>query len=173
MNLTNALLQDLMTSQLCNRMNTRLFFRCRPAMITVMSLVALLRVPAHSADPDGNALLGRWYTKNNEAIFEFYTNNETYSGRLTPLKKPHLTDRHNPVDSLKSRKLAGATTIWGLRFNPEKKRWEGGSVYNPEDGKTYHCTCRLAEDEKHLKFRGYLGVSALGQTQVWTRVDGK
>ena len=142
-------------------------------VITAMILTVLIPQPVYSTDPGEDALLGRWYTKGNEAIFEFYRKGDRYCGRLEPLKKQGLIDSLNPVDSLKTRKLTGTTTIWNLRFNPEKKCWENGSVYNPEDGKTYHCTCRLTGDGKRLKFRGYIGISALGQTQLWTRIDGR
>ncbi len=140
--------------------------------ITSATALLLLFLPPFAAatDPGGN-LIGRWYTKDNKAIFEFYRKGNDFCGRLEPLKLPHIIDSLNPVDSLKSRKLAGATTIWGLRFNPDKNQWENGFVYNPSDGRTYRCTCRLIDEGKHLRFRGYIGVSILGQSQVWRRVE--
>jgi len=113
-------------------------------------------------------LLGKWYTEGKAAVFDFYKVGNEYKARMYPLKTPDLRDTMNPVDSLKGRKLSGVTTIYGLIFNAQKKQWEQGRVYNPGNGKVYSCNCKLSNG--NLIFRGYLGVSLLGQSQVWTRV---
>jgi uncharacterized protein (DUF2147 family) len=132
-------------------------------------LVALLALPAVSTAGPGDSLLGRWCTEECEAVFDFYAVGGEYRGRLYPKKYPGLIDSLNPVDSLRNRKLAGQTTIYALVYNAARQRWENGRVYNPENGKIYRCTCKLRGAD--LVFRGFLGVSLLGQSQVWTRVD--
>jgi len=50
-----------------------------------------------------------------------------------------------------------------------KKRgteWSGGTILDPENGKTYRCKIWL--DDGKLKVRGYLGI--LFRTQTWYRV---
>ena len=47
--------------------------------------------------------------------------------------------------------------------------WENGTVYDPKSGNTYSCLMDLDGPEK-IKMRGFLGISLLGRTQVWTRV---
>jgi uncharacterized protein (DUF2147 family) len=49
-----------------------------------------------------------------------------------------------------------------------KKEWKGGTIYDPESGKTYKAYFYL-ENKNTLKLRGYVGVSALGRTQTWTK----
>jgi uncharacterized protein (DUF2147 family) len=122
---------------------------------------------------EGDALLGKWFTEKRDAVFEFYRAGEEYRARLTPLKFPDLKDTKNPVDSLRGRALKGATLIYGLKYDEKKKEWTDGWVYNPQDGKSYHCYCTLKENGGELLFRGYLGVKLLGQTQVWKRVTPK
>lgn len=139
--------------------------------ICLFVVILLILAPKGFTEPDPRQLLGQWYTEKKEALFEFYQVEEEYRAKMVPLRKPEMVDTHNPVDSLRNRKLAGVTTIKGLRYNPQKKRFEGGSVYNPENGKIYHCHCRLSEDGTKLSFRGYLGVVALGQTQVWIKKE--
>ena len=136
-----------------------------------ISAIALLLFLCGAARGDNaaDAIIGSWYTEDQEAIFEFYRVEGEYRARLIPLAIPDMIDSLNPVDSLKTRPIAGATTIRGLRYNPEKQRWEGGTVYNPSNGKTYSCTCRLIGTGTEMEFRGYLGISLLGQTQVWVR----
>jgi uncharacterized protein (DUF2147 family) len=48
-------------------------------------------------------------------------------------------------------------------------QWEGGSIYDPEHGKTYACTMMLT-DPNTLRVHGYVGVAMFGRTQIWTRL---
>jgi len=149
----------------------QLYKRCparRSACSLRMVLLAIaVSIPVSLAAHEGDSLLGKWCTEKCEAVFDFYVDGNEYSARLYPKKYPDIIDSLNPVDSLKSRKLAGKTTIYGLVYNAAKKQWENGRVYNPSDGKTYKCNCRLRDGD--LVFRGYLGISLLGQSQIWIR----
>ena len=51
-------------------------------------------------------------------------------------------------------------------------KWEDGWIYDPDSGSTYTAEMHL-EGPDTLKLRGYLGISLLGQTQVWTRESGE
>lgn len=68
----------------------------------------------------------------------------------------------------KNKPIKGMTILWGL----EKKgnEWTGGHILDPNSGKQYKCLIRL-KDQNTLEVRGYLGVSLLGRTQTWTRVN--
>jgi len=46
--------------------------------------------------------------------------------------------------------------------------WEDGTVFDPDNGKTYSAKMWL-EDENTLKLRGFIGFSLLGRTVVWSR----
>ena len=48
------------------------------------------------------------------------------------------------------------------------EKWADGTIYDPNNGKTYSCTLEL-ENEKTLKVRGFIGVSLFGRTERWTR----
>lgn len=116
-----------------------------------------------------DSLLGKWYTEKEESIFTFYKEGDEFAARLTPLKFPNIIDSLNPDSTLKSRKLKDVKLIWGLKYNPKKDRYEDGKVYNPENGKIYSCNCKVKEGK--LRFHGYIGIAALGQTKIWLRVD--
>ena len=47
--------------------------------------------------------------------------------------------------------------------------WEKGHIYDPKSGKEYKCTI-TAKDKNTLNVRGYIGISVIGRTDVWTRV---
>ncbi len=134
------------------------------------AIIGCLFSTAVFARPVNDSIIGKWYVEDKTAIFDFYRTGNEYRARLIPLAKPDMLDTNNSVDSLKGRKLSGATLIYGLVYDAKKNRWDGGRVYNPENGKTYFCHCTLAAEGAQLLFRGYLGVSILGQTQTWTRV---
>ena len=59
--------------------------------------------------------------------------------------------------------LGGVNILTGLTKNG--KKWEGGKIYNPMNGKTYKCTIWL--EGNTLKVRGYVGV--FYETHTWTR----
>ena len=122
------------------------------------------------AQTSGDSIIGQWYTEGCKAKFDFYRCNNEYKARMIPLEESDMVDSNNPVDSLKKRKpkLNGATTIYGLQYDPKQRRWLKGKVYNPENGKTYSCYCALKK-EGTLFFRGFVGMAILGGSQIWTR----
>jgi uncharacterized protein (DUF2147 family) len=56
--------------------------------------------------------------------------------------------------------------IWNLKF--EDGAFVDGHVYNPRDGKTYRMKVEVI-DKETVKIRGYMGISLLGQNQIWKR----
>ena len=134
------------------------------------SIIACLLCVPIFAQTEGDNIIGKWCLDDRTAIFDFYRTGNEYQARLVPLSKPNLLDVNNPVDSLKKRKLSGSILVHGLVYDAQKHKWDGGKVYNPENGKTYNCNCRLAAQGTQLLFRGYLGVSVLGQTRTWNRM---
>jgi uncharacterized protein (DUF2147 family) len=49
------------------------------------------------------------------------------------------------------------------------EEWSGGTIMDPNNGKTYKCYLTLEEEDK-LKVRGYIGFSLIGRTQYWYRL---
>jgi uncharacterized protein (DUF2147 family) len=56
----------------------------------------------------------------------------------------------------------------GFEFKSENN-WEKGTIYDPENGKTYSCKIYL-ENKNTMKIRGYIGISLIGRTDTWTRI---
>ena len=80
------------------------------------------------------------------------------------------TDYHNENASLRSRKVIGMPLLWGFKAAGEANSFEGGQIYNGEDGKMYTANISLQPDGK-LRLRGYVGTPMFGKTQLWTRVS--
>jgi len=66
----------------------------------------------------------------------------------------------------KDKPIAGLVIIENLTEDGDE--FNGGTIMDPENGKTYKCYIELLDDGK-LKVRGYLGISLLGRTQYWRR----
>ena len=79
------------------------------------------------------------------------------------------TDYRNPDPALRGRKVIGMPLLWGFQKTSDPNTFEGGSIYNGENGKTYTANVSLQPDGT-LRLRGYVGVPMFGETQVWTRV---
>jgi uncharacterized protein (DUF2147 family) len=147
--------------------------------------IALLCASATLAD--GDAILGIWKTEPDEygyAHVEISEANGKYHGEIVWLSEPEYppddeegmggqpkVDRNNPDPDSRTQPIVGLKLIKNFEF-VGKDQWKRGTVYDPEDGKTYKCIIKLQEDGT-LKVRGYIGISLLGRTTHWTRPDNE
>ena len=68
--------------------------------------------------------------------------------------------------------ILGLEILSGFKEDPDKRNaYVDGKVLEPKSGKIYKGKANLSADGKRLRLRGYVGVSALGRTQVWIRTD--
>jgi uncharacterized protein (DUF2147 family) len=121
----------------------------------------------------GDDILGDWYTAENKTVVKIYKNkSDFYFGKITWLKNPNeengkaKVDKENPDPKLRETPLLGLLILKSFKFDGDK--WSGGTIYDPENGKTYKCTMKLT-DKNTLDVRGYIGVSAIGRTTTWKR----
>jgi uncharacterized protein (DUF2147 family) len=61
--------------------------------------------------------------------------------------------------------------IKGLKHVEGTNNYEKGRVIDPLAGKIYDAKVRLNANGKRLTLRGYMGVSALGRSQTWIRLN--
>lgn len=78
------------------------------------------------------------------------------------------TDFRNENPALRSRKILGMPLIWGFKKTSDPNVFEGGQIYNAENGKIYSANISLQPDGT-LRLRGYVGSPMFGETQIWTR----
>ncbi len=64
--------------------------------------------------------------------------------------------------------IEGLHILWGLKANSTTS-YSGGKILDPLSGRIYSAKIALAPGGKTLTLRGYLGISMLGRSQVWTR----
>ena len=120
---------------------------------------------------------GVYLVQDGEAHIELRPCGEELCGRIVWLREPLdeegrvPRDDNNPDPSLRDRTILGLEILSGLKPAPGTDgQWTGGSIYDPESGRTYRC--KLRHDGGDLvRLRGYLGFSLLGRTTRWTRVS--
>lgn len=142
-----------------------------------------LALPAIVLGADADAIVGLWNTSENDARIEIYRCGAQYCGRISHLEEPNyppddeggmaglpVVDRNNPDPELRTRPLIGLRLMEGFRYMGHNT-WEGGRIYNPEDGRMYKAKISLAGSER-MMLRGYWGISLLGRTETWVRSVG-
>ncbi len=132
-------------------------------------------VPALAGDAPSP--VGTWLTERGGADIKIADCGGKLCGSIAWVKEPldahgqPKVDSKNPVESLRSRKILGLPILSGFVPSGDGGVWKDGLIYNPDDGRTYRCTLTMVDDHT-MRVRGYIGISLLGKTQVWTRVDG-
>ncbi len=71
--------------------------------------------------------------------------------------------------ALKDKPVDGMKILDGLTF--DGKKWTGGTILDPETGKTYKCYIEVVDGGERIKLRGFVGNPLLGRTQNWHRLD--
>jgi uncharacterized protein (DUF2147 family) len=68
----------------------------------------------------------------------------------------------------KNKSLKGLTIVHGLK-NVGNNQYEGGSIVDPNSGKTYKLKSTLKGSQ--LDMHGFIGFTVLGRTQTWQRTQ--
>lgn len=100
----------------------------------------------------------------------------TYSGRISVVRP---LEGEEPVmicekcrGDLKNAPLVGLEIVKGFKRNDKHpNEYSDGQVLDPKNGKVYKGKATLSDDGKELSMRGFIGISLLGRTTVWTRID--
>jgi len=152
--------------------------------IKLVALLFCICVGQQAFAVNADDILGIWVTPpstDGNAHIEVSKENNQYVGKIIWLQNPlykennpdggevdtPLLDKRNPVQSKRSRPLLGLSMLQGFVF--KKNKWLGGTIYDPESGKTYKCKISLRRDGS-LKVRGFIGVSMLGRTSIWNKL---
>lgn len=136
----------------------------------------VLMLLAHAAP--AAEIEGLWLTEEGDGIVRIApcaADAESLCGRLVWVEAP-LNDQNrlelddeNPEAELRTRPILGLPILQGFPMEPNGGVFESGTIYDPNNGKTY--SCKITPDgPETLKIRGFIGVSLLGRTTMWRRV---
>jgi uncharacterized protein (DUF2147 family) len=120
--------------------------------------------------------VGLWKTIDDETKQEksFVRISETggvLSGKIEKLLDPTKQDSkcEKCTDGRKDKPVLGMTIVEGVKKNADEAFWDGGSILDPNNGKTYKVRLTPKDDGKALEVRGFIG--PFFRNQTWVRVE--
>ena len=137
---------------------------------TSIALIVCVHVFAQKINED--IVLGTWLTGSGKGKVQIYKTGVEYNGKIVWLKEPNndqgkpKMDKHNPDKAKQTEPTLGLNMLKGFVFNDGK--WIDGTIYDPENGKTY--SCKITYRDGKLDVRGYMGISLIGRTDTWFKV---
>jgi uncharacterized protein (DUF2147 family) len=149
----------------------------RKVQIVVFLAIVMLSALSLKAQSPNETPVGRWQTVSdvtgkNNGVVEIVQNGDELLGHLIAGTKPaefetRLCDKC--PGNRHGLPMKGLLILSGLHRNGDE--WTGGEILDPENGKIYRAKLKLADGGKKLLVHGYLGLSLLGRTQTWTRIE--
>lgn len=136
-----------------------------------MLLLLFAAVVGQQAVAQADRLEGVWFNDKKDAKIQIYKAKDgKFYGKILWLKEPtkngkQKLDDKNPKEQLQNQPLVGLVILKG--FEKDGDTYDDGTIYDPENGKTYDCIMTLKG--KTVSIRGYIGISWIGRTTVWER----
>lgn len=142
-----------------------------------LSIMLLVSATSFAQAQAADKILGIWQAADSDLKlkFEFYKVNNKYYGRLLYASTMYETDSKtpkkdfkNPDKNLRDRSRYGMTNLTGLTY--DDGAYIDGKLYNPDEGRTFSVKAKM-KSINELEFRAYWGVSALGRTMIFKRLQ--
>ena len=142
----------------------------------LFSAVIILFVPLF-LQAQANKIEGTWYNDEKTSTIEITKGADgKYVGKINWLDEPNedgkpKVDKENPDPQLAKRPILGLAIVNNFVYDSKKERWVEGSIYDPNNGKTYDCFAWFEDgDFDNLYLKGYVaGIKALGRKTIWTK----
>lgn len=144
-------------------------------IIWILGALFCLAAPSAQAQTnEGDKLIGVWEPSHSKARVKVEKIGAKYYGKIVWLREPNdpetnqpKVDKNNPDESMHSVPLKGYRLLRDFVYKGGGE-WTEGTIDDPENGSTYSCVIKI-KDDNTLDIRGYVGVKALGRTDVWKR----
>jgi len=153
--------------------------KIRNLLFVLAGIMVLPITQINAQEVKKDDILGVWLNEDKDAHVQIYTENDKFYGKIVWLKnpiddetgEPKLDDK-NEDESMRDRPVMGLMLLRDFVFDGDDE-WEDGKIYDPKNGKDYSCYMEFPDNENKnkLKVRGYIGISLLGRTTYWTRVQ--
>ena len=147
-------------------------------MKKVLFTLTVLLLATFVAEAQADRITGVWITASDSSSVEIVKHtNGKYIGTINWLMEPldengkPKVDSENPDPKKKNDPIIGLKLLKSFEYNASKNRWDNGSIYDPDNGKTYDCYGWF-EDGNYdvLYLKGYvMGMKFLGRETVWKR----
>lgn len=140
---------------------------CYSALLAILALLF-----SGTAAADASLLLGTYWFPDKDGQLEIVQSGTKFQGKVLAYDIPDQKDELNPDPALKGQLFLGSLMLKGFHYNEKKERWEGGTVYDASQGKSYKSRLWFDDnDTSVLNVRGYIGSPMFGRTTVFERVE--
>ena len=122
--------------------------------------------------------IGRWKTIDDDtgeakSIINIWQEDGKLFGKIESLFLEPDEDPNPLCDECKgelyNQPVIGMTILNNLK--QDGSVWKGGTIMDPDNGKTYKCKIEVVENGAKLLVRGFIGISLLGRTQYWLKAE--
>ena len=140
-------------------------------LIAAASLLAAVGIAYAQTTP-----VGLWKTiddetKQEKSLVRISETAGVLSGKieklLDPAKQGSKCDKCD--GARKDQPITGMTIIEGVKKSADEPYWDGGTILDPNNGKTYKVRLTPGEGGKTLEVRGF--IAFFYRNQTWQRVD--
>jgi uncharacterized protein (DUF2147 family) len=140
----------------------------KPAWMLFLSLAAIAQAAAspvglwRTVDPE---------TRTAESLVRIVETPAGLSGRIERVLDPAKATARCAAcgGARKDQPVQGMAIIEGVRRHTSGRHWDGGSILDPKNGKTYKVRLTPLDGGKRLEVRGMLG--PFHRDQFWERVE--
>lgn len=141
-------------------------------------IVFLSLIISQAFAQDAQKIVGIWFNDTKTSKIEIKEENGKFIGTVIYINPDKYVngepekDTKNPDAKLRSRSRLGLQILSGLTYVAGDKQWQKGSIYDPDNGKTYDCFAWFDKDLNLLSIKGYVaGIKWLGRSTTWTRTE--
>lgn len=139
-------------------------------LFALMLLAALGSVHAQTSP------VGVWKTiddetKTERSVVRIVDNGGVLSGKIEKISDPAKADAKcdKCEGERKDKPVVGMTIVEDVKKNASEAYWDGGTILDPNNGKTYKVRLTLQEGGKTMQVRGFIGF--LYRNQTWQRAE--
>jgi len=110
-------------------------------------------------------------TKTEKSLVRISDAGGSLSGKIEKLMDPAKQDSKcdKCEGARKDQPINGMTIVEGVKKNADEPYWDGGTILDPNNGKTYKVRLTPKDGGKTLEVRGFIGF--LYRNQTWQRVE--
>lgn len=137
----------------------------------LLTLSLFLTIGAYSQEESIKTI---WYNaEKTSKIKIFKATNGKYYGKIVWSKTPDKKDINNPDPARQNDPIVEMIFMKDFTYDASKKQWNGGTIYDPDNGKTYDCYMWFeGSSTEVLHLKGYvLGMKFMGRETQFTRTE--
>ena len=139
--------------------------------VLALTLLAMAGTAYAQATPAGLWRTIDDETKQEKSLVRIVDSGGVLSGKIEKLLDPTKQDSKcdKCSDARKDQPVLGMTIIEGVKRYADEPYWDGGTILDPNNGKTYKVRLTPKDGGKTLEVRGF--IAFLYRNQTWQRVE--